>query len=110
MLPAVFVNRLAGHKFHHDEWNAFPGQARIQKSCDIGVFQACEDSPLMLESPHHARAVKGRIDQFYGYLFFKLLVIATAKVHHPHAATANDADEPVLAGARSLETSGHPFD
>ena len=97
------MDRFACHKFHDDERNAFGGQSRIQEPGDVGMFQRRQNPPLVLESLHQAGTVKCRVDQFYRDVLFKLVVVAAAQVHDAHAATADNADQPVWAGSLSIK-------
>src|ERR1700674_2717871 len=86
---AIFINGMAFDQLHHKVGHALFRRAAIEQPSDIGMIEAGEDLPLILETIDNEIRVLTRADQLDCDLLLVLVVCAEGSVDLTHAANAD---------------------
>src|SRR5208283_4680655 len=103
VLRTIFVQRLALDIFRDYAGHAIRREPGIQKPHYGRMIEGCEHLPLQLKTPLRRGPIVGVLENFDGYTFMKLMVVALSEIYQAHAAFAELADDPVRPNMRTDE-------
>lgn len=101
MFGAIFGNGLTFNQLHYQIGDSLVGGASVKKLGEVGVIEASENLPFVLEASENGRAVLAGTDELERNLFSKLIVGAEGAIHLSHAAFADLFDDFVGANPAS---------
>jgi hypothetical protein len=85
----VLCNRLSLDQFHDDVGGTFFGRASIEQASDVGVLEAGQYLPLILEASDNEAGILAGPNDLQGDIFAVLIVSPESAVNLTHAADAD---------------------